>query len=145
MALLKWCAALILSIWASLSASVHLLVMLMCFDFLSGLAAGWVEHKLESDISRRGIVKKGMMLVVVGVTHMVSQPLGLSIDLGAVVALAYVANEVISIFENAARCGAPIPDSVLARLGQFKHIRVARDARRTPDTGEAKSKAAGAE
>lgn len=109
MTILKGLLAFLLSIWVALSGSVQLLLMLMAFDFATGLGAGVIKKELDSSISYRGLIKKTMMLILVAVVHLIMRPLHLGFDAGAAVALFYCANEAISITENCARADVPVP------------------------------------
>ena len=121
---LKWALALSLSFWASVTATVHLLVMMMALDFATGLAVGVIEKNLQSSISFHGLVKKTLTLLLVLVTHLVAEPLRLPVDLGELVALVYTVNELISILENCARAGVPIPMFLLETLALMKKLRL---------------------
>src|ERR1035441_8246227 len=123
MAMIKWVAALLLSIWASITVAVHFLLIMMVFDFMTGLASGFVQHKLSASVGSRGLVKKSMVIVVVSVCYIATKPLGIPFDIGGAIAIAYGVNELISIVENCACIGVPIPDLLLQTLAKFKSIR----------------------
>lgn len=122
LAVLKWIAAGILSIWASLSATVHLLCALMFLDFFTGLTGALVLRKLNADISFRGIAKKVMILTLVYVGHMITKPLNVGFDLGEMIALAFVVNEVLSIIENCVEVGVPIPPILVQTLSKVRSV-----------------------
>lgn len=124
MAAIKWGAALLTSIWASLSGTIHILVIMMAIDFATGVLYAINEKKLDSSISFKGLIKKTMTLIMVYVCHMITKPMNLAFDLGEVIALGYVANEVISITENCARVGVPIPPVIMDALAKFKSLQV---------------------
>lgn len=122
-ALWKWGVATVVALWGGLSATVHLLLIMMAFDFVTGIAVAIIERKVASSESFRGMVRKTLTLVMVAVCHFATKPMGLSFDLGEVVAVAYTVNEIISIVENCARAGVPIPPVVLESLSKFKRLR----------------------
>ena len=123
MALCKWMVAAAVAWWAGLSVAVHLLLIMMAFDFATGITAGMIEKKLDSGVGWRGLGKKSLTLMLVAVCHLIVKPLGITFDLGGAVAFAYSANEVISIVENCGRAGVPIPDILLQTLAKFKSIK----------------------
>ena len=111
-----------LSGWAHLSTTVQLLVMLMGLDFFTGLMAGAIQRKLSAEISFRGLAKKVMVLVLVYMGHVITKPLNVGFDLGEMIALAYVVNEVISITENCVDVGVPIPPVLIQSLSKFRKL-----------------------
>lgn len=120
MTILKWIVAGLLSFWVALSPTVQLLCILIIIDYATGILHAIVEKNLSSAISFRGLVKKCLMLILVYVCHLISKPLAIGFDFGEVVALAYVVNEVISIVENCARIGVPIPPIVIDVLAKVR-------------------------
>jgi len=112
----------LLSGWAHLSTTVQLLVMLMGLDFFTGLMAGAIQRKLSAEISFRGLAKKVMVLVLVYMGHVITKPLNVGFDLGEMIALAYVVNEVISITENCVDVGVPIPPVLIQSLSKFRKL-----------------------
>ena len=97
-----------------------ILVLVMVIDYISGVAAAWVRHELSSRVGLIGIVKKisYLALVVVGcvidylVSWLGSSVSGMDISIraiGLVVICWLIINELISILENVARQGGPVP------------------------------------
>ncbi len=92
------------------------LLTFMVIDQFSGLAAGWVEHKLSSEAGFKGILGKCVILGFVGMAHLMDKyilahtVLGETEAIRAGVCMFYIANEGISIIENANRLNIPIPD-----------------------------------
>ena len=75
--------------------------------------------KLDSTACWRGLLKKGMTLVVVLVAVRLDIVLGTSFVREAVV-IAYIVNETISIIENAGRMGLPVPDALMKAIEQLQ-------------------------
>ena len=75
--------------------------------------------KLDSAACWRGLLKKGMTLVIVLVAVRLDLVLGTSFVRDAVV-IAYIVNETISIIENAGRMGLPIPDAIMKAIEQLQ-------------------------
>ena len=97
---------------------IMMLIACMAVDQFSGLAAGWVEHKLSSEAGFKGILKKCVILAFVGMAHLMDKYVLAHTILGEyeaarnVVCLFYIGNEGISITENADRLGIPIPEYI---------------------------------
>lgn len=134
-AILKWCGSLIVALWASLSSTIHLLVVMMAIDFGTGLFCAVLEKKLDPHVSFAGLIKKSLIFVMIYVCHAISKPLALGFDLGEVAALAYLVNEIISITENCARAGVPIPAAVMDTLARVKKVRTVRELRDAEHAG----------
>lgn len=92
------------------------LCILMGFDYLTGLMVAVVFHKSPKTISGgassavgfKGICKKVIMLGMVGVANQLDLVLGTDFIRSGLV-YAFIANEIISIIENAGFIGIPIP------------------------------------
>ena len=102
------------------------LLAFMVIDQLSGLAAGWKEHKLSSDTGFTGLLRKGIILAFVGMAHLMdtyifkNTAIGNAEAIRSGVCMFYIANEGISIFENAERLGIPVPAFIRDRLDNIK-------------------------
>lgn len=118
----KWVVAFVMSFWLGVPLSVQILVICMGLDFVTGLLVGFINRELNSHRSFVGISKKVLVLILVATAHLISEALRLPADLGVWVAVAYVVNEVISITENCARAGVPIPPALLDALLKAKKM-----------------------
>lgn len=107
-------------LWISIPVATKFLLIFMGFDILTGLIAGWIEGKLSSSAGRRGISIKALTLLLIATASLASRALKLDFDLGSGVAIAYIVNEVISIVENCARAGVPIPSIIVQALLKVK-------------------------
>ena len=96
--------------WANTPPLLQLLLMLMAIDMATGLLAGVYNRELDSSVTFRGVCKKAIVLFVV----MAGAALQCNINLPVADAIAgfYAAGEVLSIAENAARAGLPVPDAL---------------------------------
>ena len=96
---------------------MKLLMALMALDFLTGwLVAGvWKRSNksesgaLDSKASFRGLIRKGMILMVVWIGVLLDDALGATYVRNAVV-LFFVGNEGLSLLENLGLMGVPFPD-----------------------------------
>lgn len=97
------------------------LVVLIVLDYISGVMAAAVEKRLSSEIGAKGIAKKVFMLLIVAVANIVDiNVIGEGNVLRAVTVVFYIANECISLIENAGRLGVPVPKKLLDVLAQLK-------------------------
>lgn len=95
------------------------LVIFMGVDYLMGLLVAGVFHKskktenggLESRVGWKGLVRKGVTLLVVLVAYRLDLLLDVAYIKDAVI-IAFCANEALSIVENAALMGVPMPEAI---------------------------------
>ena len=96
------------------------LIAVVAIDYLTGVMCAVVDKKLSSEVGARGIFKKVLIFALVGVAHMIdSQVIGTGSTLRTAVIFFYLSNEGISIVENAARLGVPVPDKLRDILAQL--------------------------
>ncbi len=82
--------------------------------------AAIADHKLSSAIGFRGIFRKVLIFALVGVGHLLDvQVLGSIGVLRTAVIFFYLSNEGVSLIENAAHLGLPIPEKLKAVLEQL--------------------------
>ena len=118
--LFKWLGGAVVAIWLQMPTAAHFLLLFMALDIATGLVAGFIERKLASDVSYRGLARKVLILLMVGAAHVIVKAMGLQFDLGSAVATVYMVNEVISILENCARAGVPVPSVLVQALAKVK-------------------------
>ena len=96
------------------------LMVAMVLDYISGVLAAYIspELALNSQKGFRGIGKKVMILVLVSLSyqidHLMNQPM-----VYTVVVWFYLGNEGLSIIENAAKAGVPVPEKLKDTLEQL--------------------------
>ena len=96
------------------------LVVFMVLDYITGLMCAIVDKKLSSEIGFKGIFKKVLIFVLVGVGHLLDvQVLGEVGILRTAVIFFYLSNEGVSLIETAAHLGLPIPEKLKAVLEQL--------------------------
>ena len=89
---------------------LYALVTFVLTDYLTGLMAAAVEKKLSSEIGFKGIFRKVLIFMLVGIGHILdARVIGDGSVLRTAVIFFYISNEGISIIENAGRIGLPIP------------------------------------
>ena len=95
------------------------LLLFMCADYISGILCGISNKELSSEVGFKGIAKKIMILLLVGATNLLGQATGIE-GLRYIVISFYLANEGISIIENASILGLPVPQKIKDVLEQLK-------------------------
>lgn len=99
---------------------LYALLIFVILDYLTGLMCAIVDKKLSSEIGFRGIFKKVMIFVMVGIGQVLDvQCLGSVGILRTAVIFFYLSNEGVSLVENAAHLGLPIPEKLKAVLEQL--------------------------
>ena len=91
------------------SALLGILLAFVVTDYITGIIAAGLEGKLSSQVGFRGIAKKVIIFVIVAMGHLADNALGLESVLMSAAIFFYLANELISILENAGRIGLPVP------------------------------------
>ena len=106
--------------WGGLDNLFIALLVFAAVDYATGVLAAIIKKKLNSQICFKGIAKKVFMFLIVGIANIVDVRL---IQTGSGVRTAtilfYIANEGVSLLENAARCGLPIPKRLKDILTQL--------------------------
>ena len=95
------------------------LLILIVVDYITGVIGAVYEKKLSSSVGYKGIIKKVIMLVVVGVAVALQRILPQGLPLREMTILFFIANEGLSVFENAARV-IPVPDKLKSVLLQLR-------------------------
>jgi toxin secretion/phage lysis holin len=106
-----------------LDGLVYALVAFIVIDFITGIMRGILEKELSSHVGARGIFKKIMVLLLVGVANIIDIYLVRSGNspLRTAVIFFYIANEGISVLENACFIGLPVPEKLKDVLAQLQN------------------------
>lgn len=99
--------------------SLRVLVMFVVLDYATGIVAAYLEKKLDSSVGFKGITRKVLLFIPVGVACYLDQLLGQQV-LRSLAIWFYLANEGLSLVENLGRCGVPIPPAIMGALQQLK-------------------------
>jgi len=102
------------------SALLGILLAFVVTDYITGIVAAALEGKLSSQIGFRGIAKKIMIFIIVALGNLIDKALGLNAVLMNAAIFFYLANELISILENAGRIGLPVPGILQKAIGMLK-------------------------
>ena len=99
---------------------LYALVAFVVIDYITGLMVAVLENRLSSAVGFRGIFKKVVLFSLVSVGHIIDSRLIQSEGvIRTAVIFFYLSNEGISILENTAKIGLPIPEKLKAVLEQL--------------------------
>ena len=97
------------------------LITFMVMDYITGVLRGYINKQLSSDVGLRGIARKAVIFIVLIVAVMLDRLLNTGTWVfRTIVCYFYIANEGISLLENCAALGLPVPDKVKDALAQLK-------------------------
>lgn len=103
-----------------LDSLAYALLLFVAVDYITGIMAGIVEKKISSEVGFKGIFRKVVIFILVSIAHIIdSKILGNGSAIRTAVIFFYISNEGISILENAARIGLPIPEKLMEVLHQL--------------------------
>ena len=108
-------------LFGKLNGLFYALIAMMVIDYISGVLIAVLNKRLSSEIGFKGLVKKLFMLMLVAMGHILdSQVIGTGAVIMSAVQLFFIANEGISVLENASRLGLPVPQKLKELLEQLK-------------------------
>ena len=112
------------------------LLIFMVLDYVTGLMCAIADKKLSSAVGFKGICKKVLIIMLVGVAHVVDlHVVGTGDALRSAVVCFYLSNAGMSMLENAAHLGLPVPDKLKGILAQL-HGRMDEQQERRPVMAE---------
>ena len=99
---------------------LYALIAFVAIDYITGVMCAINDRKLSSEVGFRGICRKVLIFLLVGIGHIVdAQVIGSGGVLRTAVIFFYLSNEGVSLIENAAHLGLPVPDKLKAVLEQL--------------------------
>ena len=99
---------------------LYALIAFAVVDYLTGIMCAIVDKKLSSAVGFKGIFKKVLIFVLVGIANILDvQVIGNGSVLRTAVIFFYISNEGISLLENASHLGLPIPAPIRNVLQQL--------------------------
>ena len=100
---------------------IYALIAFVVIDYITGVMCAVIDKRLSSEVGFRGIFKKVLIFMLVGVGNIVDKQLiGDGSILRTAVIFFYISNEGIIIIENAGNLGLPIPQKLKDILEQLK-------------------------
>lgn len=100
--------------------ALEALLTLMLIDYITGLLAAYINPNLKLDSSKgfRGICKKIMIILLIVLAHELEKATGIP-AIQSVVVWFFIGNEGLSVIENSAKAGIPIPEKLRQTLEQL--------------------------
>ena len=99
---------------------LYALIAFVTVDYVTGVMCAVVDRKLSSSVGFKGIFRKVLIFVMVGISHILdTQVIGNGSVLRTPVIFFYISNEGVSLLENASHLGLPVPEPVKTVLKQL--------------------------
>lgn len=96
------------------------LVVFVAVDYITGVMCAVSDKKLSSEVGFKGICRKVLIFLLVGIANIVdAQVIGTGSVLRTAVIFFYLSNEGVSLLENAAHLGLPVPEKMKDILAQL--------------------------
>ena len=96
------------------------LVVFAAVDYITGVMCAISERKLSSEVGFRGICRKVLIFLLVGIANILDvEVIGTGSVLRTAIIFFYLSNEGVSLLENAAHLGLPIPKKLKDVLAQL--------------------------
>ena len=103
-----------------LDGFLYALVAFVVIDYITGVMCAVADKKLSSEVGFKGICRKVLIFLLVGIANILDvQVIGTGSVLRTAVIFFYISNEGVSLTENAAHLGLPIPEKLKAVLEQL--------------------------
>ena len=99
---------------------IYALLAFVVLDYITGVMCAGADRKLSSAVGVKGICRKGLIFALVGIGHLLdTQVIGTGSVLRTAIIFFYISNEGLSLVENAAYLGLPIPTKLHKVLEQL--------------------------
>ena len=96
------------------------LVVFVAVDYVTGVMCAISDKKLSSEVGFKGICRKVLIFLLVGIANILDvQVIGTGSVLRTAVIFFYLSNEGVSLLENAAHLGLPVPEKMKDILAQL--------------------------
>ena len=103
---------------------LYALIAFVVIDYITGVMCAIADKSLSSEVGFKGICRKVLIFLLVGIGNIIDvQVLGAPGVLRTAVIFFYLSNEGVSLLENAAHLGLPIPEKMKSILAQL-HNRI---------------------
>lgn len=101
--------------------AIAVLIFFMIADYVSGVVCGFINKELSSDVGLKGLSRKFLIILVLMGAVALDRLTGTGQWVfRSLVCYFYIANEGISLLENATRLGLPVPPKLKDALVQLK-------------------------
>ena len=99
---------------------LYALIAFVAIDYITGVMCAISDKTLSSEVGFKGICRKVLIFLLVGIGNIIDvQVLGSPSVLRTAVIFFYLSNEGVSLLENAAHLGLPVPDAIKTVLEQL--------------------------
>ncbi len=99
---------------------LYALLAFVVIDYITGVMCAINDHSLSSEVGFRGICKKVLIFLLVGIANVLDvNIIGTGSVLRTAVIFFYISNEGVSLLENAAHLGLPVPEKIKLVLEQL--------------------------
>ena len=99
---------------------LYALIAFVVIDYITGIMCAVADKKLSSTVGFKGICKKVLIFALVGLGHILdTRVIGAGSVLRTAVIFFYLSNEGVSLVENAAHLGLPVPKKLKEVLEQL--------------------------
>lgn len=106
--------------FGELDGFFYALLAFVVIDYLTGVMCAIADKSLSSEVGFKGIFRKVLIFVMVGAGHILdAQVVGSGDALRTAVIFFYISNEGVSLLENAAHIGLPVPEKLKDVLAQL--------------------------
>ena len=99
---------------------LYALIAFVVIDYITGVMCAVSDKKLSSEVGFKGICRKVLIFLLVGIANILDvQVIGTGSVLRTAVIFFYLSNEGVSLLENAAHLGLPVPEKMKEILEQL--------------------------
>lgn len=99
---------------------LYALIAFVVIDYITGVMCAISDHTLSSEVGFKGICRKVLIFLLVGIANVLDvQVIQTGCVLRTAVIFFYISNEGVSLLENAAHLGLPVPDKIKVVLEQL--------------------------
>ena len=99
---------------------LYALIAFVLVDYITGVMCAIADKKLSSEVGFKGICRKVLIFLLVGIANILDvQVIGTGSVLRTAVIFFYLSNEGVSLLENAAHLGLPVPEKMKDILAQL--------------------------
>ena len=98
----------------------YALIAFVVIDYITGVMCAIADKNLSSEVGFKGICRKVLIFLLVGIANVLDvQVIGTGSVLRTAVIFFYISNEGVSLLENAAHLGLPVPEKIKIVLEQL--------------------------
>ena len=99
---------------------LYALIAFVVIDYITGVMCAIANHTLSSEVGFKGICRKVLIFLLVGIANILDiHIIGSGSVLRTAVIFFYISNEGVSLLENAAHLGLPVPEKIKVVLEQL--------------------------